>query len=110
MSNVTLTIGGRPFTVACAKGEEKHVTALGQLIDAKLSAIPSLSGQNESRMLLFAALLLADELHEARESRTTPKAAPASADLPADVVQQLNTIADRMENLAERLEADAGNA
>lgn len=106
MSNVTLTIGGRPFTVACAKGEEKHVTALGQLIDAKLSAIPSLSGQNESRMLLFAALLLADELHEAREARTTPKAAPASV----DVAQQLDAIADRMENLAERLEADAGNA
>jgi len=106
MSNVTLSIGGRPFTVACAKGEEKHVAALGQVIDSKLASMESLSGQNEVRTLLFAALLLADELHEAREFRAAAKA-PA---IPADFAQKLDAIADKMENLALLLETDATNA
>ena len=29
MSNVTLSIGGRSYTVACAEGEESHVLGLG---------------------------------------------------------------------------------
>lgn len=106
MSNVTLTIGGRPFTVACAKGEEKHVSALGQLIDTKLSSNPSLSGQNEARMLLFAALLLADELHEVRETRP----AAQTPTIPDAIADRLDSIAGKMENLALSLEAEAGNA
>jgi cell division protein ZapA len=106
MSNVNLTIGGRPFTVACAAGEEEHVTALGQVIDAKLSSMEPLTGHNEVRMLLFAALLLADELHETRQ-RPAPKSAP---ELPAGLAKRLDTIAGQMENLAMRLEAEAGSA
>lgn len=105
MSNVNLTIGGRPFTVACAAGEEKHVSELGHMIDAKLSTLEPLTGHNEVRMLLFAALLLADELHERRETRPakTPTVTPALA-------KQLDTIAGQMENLALRLETEAGSA
>ena len=66
MSNVDLTIAGRVFTVACAAGEEAHVAGLGRLIDSKLSAMGGMAGQTESRALLFAALLMADELHEQR--------------------------------------------
>ena len=66
MSNVTLTIGGRHYTVACAAGEEAHIEMLGRTIDGKLHGMPNLAGQSEARTLLFAALLLADELHELR--------------------------------------------
>lgn len=106
MSNVNLTIGGRPFTVACADGEEEHVGALGQMIDAKLATMEPLTGQNEVRMLLFAALLLADELHETRAG-TTAKPAPA---FPPALAKRLDTIAGQMENLALRLEAEASSA
>ncbi len=64
MSNVTLHIGGRDYTVACAEGEEAHVASLGALIDEKIQAMGA--GHNEPRQLLFAALLLADELHDAK--------------------------------------------
>ena len=86
MSNVTLEIGGRQFSVASADGEEAHVTALGRMIDDKLRAMGGAGGQSESRMMLFAALLLADEIHEIksrpRRSRRgrcvrTPVDAPA---------------------------------
>ena len=69
MSNVTLEIGGRSFTVACAPGEEEHVADLGRMIASKLGEMDGIASQSEARMLLFASLLLADELHEARSGR-----------------------------------------
>jgi cell division protein ZapA len=100
MSNVTLHVGGRDYTVACAEGEESHVASLGALIDEKIQAMGA--GHNEPRQLLFAALLLADELHEAR-SRTSnaPVAPPAQLDLHADTLEAL---AARLENCVNALE------
>jgi len=96
MSNVTLTIGGRFYSVACGEGEEAHIEALGRTIDGKLHGMPNLGGQSEARTLLFAALLLSDELHELRSGKTTAGDGPA-----ADALERL---ADTLEGLAERLE------
>lgn len=105
MSNVRLEIGGRQFTVACAEGEEEHVAGLGRMIAAKLRAMGDVSGQNESRMLLFAALLLADELYDtnARAAARAKAAAPGPAFSP-ESAKRLDAIAERLENLAGRLE------
>ena len=97
MSNVTLTIGGRFYTVACAEGEEAHIEALGRIIDGKLHGMPNLSGQSEARTLQFAALLLADENHELRSG-----ASPAADDGPS--AETLERLAETLESLAERLE------
>jgi cell division protein ZapA len=101
MSNVTLHIGGRDYTVACAEGEETHVSELGALIDGKIQAMGG--GHNEPRQLLFAALLLADELHEAkhRGGGVANVAAPAQSDLHADTLEAL---AARLENCVTALE------
>ena len=61
MSNVTLKIGGRDYTVACAEGEEGHVRALGAMIADKVAEMGS-SAQGETRQLLFAALLVGGTL------------------------------------------------
>ena len=66
MSEVTLRIGGRNYTVACQDGEEAHILKLGSMIDAKIEAMGSNRSPQESQNLLFAALFLADELHEAK--------------------------------------------
>ena len=112
MSNVTLTVGGRNYTVACAKGEEAHVQALGQMIDGKVRQMEGLASQTESRMLLFAALLLADELHEARSGAPAPAPNPAPAPAQQPAASALNdaalaALALRLENLAARLEGEA---
>jgi len=115
MSNVALIIGGRTFTVACAEGEEDHVSGLGRMIDAKLNAMGELSGQSETRMLLFAALLLADEVHDARsqpggasppdvEGPDAERSSPTPI-LPENSAERLEAIAIRLENLASRLES-----
>jgi len=99
MSNVTVSIGGRRYTVACAAGEEAHVEMLGRTIDGKLEGMANLSAQAEARTLLFAALLLADELHEARSGGASPSAQQSPA-----LAENLEALAGRLEGLAERLE------
>jgi cell division protein ZapA len=100
VSNVTLSIGGREYKVACAAGEEAHVAGLGRLIDGKLAAMEGMTGQSEARTLLFAALLLADELHEAKSARASD----------TELAPLLEQFADRIENLAARLEGDGPSA
>ena len=97
MSNVTLNIGGKHYTVACAEGEEAHIEGLGRTIDSKLANMPNLSGQSDARTLLFAALLLADELTELRGG-----AVPAGDG--GESAEALESLAERLEDLAERLE------
>jgi cell division protein ZapA len=109
MSNVTLSIGGRSYTVACAEGEERHVLGLGTLIDSKLASMGDMAGQAETRTLLFAALLLADELHEAQGAKAAavPEAAPAQiapAQLAPAMALRFEQLATTLENIATRLE------
>ncbi|AKH41416.1 cell division protein ZapA [Altererythrobacter atlanticus] len=95
MSNVTLEIGGRRLSVACGEGEEAHIAALGRMIDGKVSGLPNLPAQSEARILLYAALLLADEIHELRNA-----AAPQGGIDAAPLV----ALAEKLESLASRLE------
>lgn len=100
MSNVTLEIAGRKFTVACGEGEEPHIEKLGRIIDGKIHDMPGLASQSEARCLLYAALLLADENFELSER---PQPAPQP-----DISGPLESLADRLEHLASRLETAAG--
>ena len=102
MSNVSLEIAGRKFTVACAPGEEAHVEKLGRVIDGKIAGMPGLASQGEARCLLYAALLLADELHETGGGSAAPAAAPSS-----EIAEGLEAMAERLEGLAKRLEGTA---
>ena len=100
MRNVTLAIGGRNFALACPDGEEAHLADLGRMVDARV-AQGGTSSQSETRMLLYAALMLADELHEANR-QLAASGAPA---LPSeDVHFRVARIAERLEALAQRLE------
>ena len=97
MSNVTLHIAGRDYAMTCAAGEEDHILGLGRTIDAKLKALDGTAGMSETRQLLFAALILADELHEAGGGKP---AAVAPVIDPA----RLETLADKLESCAASLE------
>lgn len=101
MSNVTLSIGGRQFTVACAEGEETHVTDLGRMIDGKVQSMGDMSSQGEARMLLFAALLLADEVYEAKRSEGRQS---TQADMANETAERIEAMAEELENIVSRLE------
>ena len=70
MSDVTLSVGGRNYTVACADGQEEHVQRLAGVIDGKLGTMGANLSSQEAKNLLFAALLLADELDDAWPPRS----------------------------------------
>lgn len=103
MSQITLTVGGRAFPVSCADGEEDHVRRLAALVDGKMAG----SSAGDAQNLLFAALILADEVEEARRG-AAPSAAPATPD-EADEKRfaQLEALAARLEALAGVLEKAA---
>lgn len=109
MSNVTLQIGGRDYTVACAEGEEAHVGMLGRMIDRKLTAMGNNAAQNEVRTLLFATLLLADELYDAHNKSGGKTGAAEDSGAP-EIASALERLAGRIENLATHLEGQRGSA
>ena len=104
MSDVNLRIAGRSYAVACAEGEEAHVIGLGSVIDAKVAEMGSSPAQSEVRTMLFAALLLADEVSELRKTGSSV----AKAGTRRDVV--LDAIANRLENIVAQLERKADSA
>lgn len=103
MAEVELTIAGRPYKVACRAGEEETLQAAGALVDAKSrEALAGLGTLSESRQLLFAALLLADQIIDGREFEV-PKAPDD------DLAQRTNQLAQRLESLADRLEQNGND-
>ncbi|MDT0508043.1 cell division protein ZapA [Novosphingobium sp. MMS21-SN21R] len=109
MSNVNLPIGGRNFAVSCAEGEETHIEMLGRMVEERTRKMSG--AQSETRMLLFAALMLADELHDAH--RQAPASAspvePIAQATPAPeiddaIIARVNALAERLEKLGAALE------
>ena len=67
MGQVSVVIGGRTYPLSCRDGDEPHLGALAAGIAAKADGLAAQLGQmSEARLLLMAALMIADELHEAR--------------------------------------------
>ena len=107
MAEVTIEVGGRRYDVTCRDGEEAQLRRLAQLVDDKANqARTAVGGVNESRQLLLAALLLADELSDLRGGKAVPLP-PDTGSALADAVEE---IAARVETLAEHLEGRAQNA
>jgi cell division protein ZapA len=101
MASVEVEIASRKYSVACRDGEEAHLRSVAALVDSKAQdAAAALGSLSEARQLLFASLLLADELKEHRAGQ--PPAPQASID-PA-VADALERLASRVESLAEQLE------
>jgi cell division protein ZapA len=108
MSTVTLTIGPKSYSIACADGEEAHITALGAIIAEKYAQLGASRAPLEAQNMLFAALFMADELAEAR--RQVAAAAPARLiELEAQVAQ-LRLVEKAAQEEITRLKAQASKA
>ena len=101
MASVELRVGGRRYELACRDGEEAHLQRLAAIIDAKATdAGRGLGTTNEARQLLMAALLLADDLVEAR--------ATGGGESTDGLAEALETLAARVETLTDALEKSGG--
>ena len=66
MAQVTVTIAGRVYRMACAEGEQPHLESLARMVDAKIDSLRGSFGEiGDQRITVMAALTFADELLEA---------------------------------------------
>ena len=101
MAEVSMTIGGHVYRLACRDGEEPALRGAGRLLDEKVSGLKQAMGSaaGEARLLLMAGLLLAGE----RLDNAAPGTAAAE---PVDM-GTLDALVERMEKLAHTLELAA---
>ncbi len=65
MAQVQVVINGRTYQIACDDGQETHVARLGRYLDQKVTGIVKSVGQvGDQRLLVMAALMIADDLVE----------------------------------------------
>lgn len=105
MSEVTLTIGRRSYTVACADGQEAHVRAMGAEVAERLRRLGTNQSTNDAKNVLFAALILADELFEERQkSQTAAAASPQQADALANADTHIEKLEEELADAREEQE------
>ena len=109
MATVTVDINGRPYAVGCADGQEDRVRVLAKQFDGHVRSVAGDVGQvGDLRLFLMAALLLADELHEARLAIQTGAALPPASTAAAPssdtgVAEALNAVAARIEKIVQSI-------
>jgi len=115
MSELEIQIGGRNFVVACQPGEEQFLMSAAAMLDAEAQPLVAQMGRlPEARMLLMAALMLADktasyedELRQLRAELDGPTPAPQTvqvAVVPQQVSDSMAEIPARAEALAQQIE------
>ena len=101
MAQVSLQINGYGYILGCADGEEEHLFALAADLDRRIEEIKASSGPSgEARLLLMAALLISDELHELRDGDAPPAPKPEPK-----ISRRLRGLAKRAEAIADSTEA-----
>jgi cell division protein ZapA len=116
MPQVSVTINGRKFRVACEEGQENHLTKLAADLDGRIEKLRAEHGEiGDARLTIMAALTLADELAElggklrgleaefAALQDTRVTATDRAKATQAALSAALNSAAERIEGMAKRL-------
>jgi cell division protein ZapA len=109
-------VNGRAYSIACDEGEEAHLKELAAHVDAKVGELLESVGQvGDQRLLLMAAVLITDELFEARarlgaNEKTVGDLSAQHEQISGELgrseenaVAALEAAAMRIENIAARL-------
>jgi cell division protein ZapA len=103
MATVGLTIAGRRYDIGCERGAEARLQSLGEVIDAKARRIAAAKGRpGETRILLLAALELADELTHALARATAAES--AATQLGTDLVNLETQAAEILKDAARQID------
>lgn len=111
MPLVNVMVNGRAYTIACDEGEEEHLKALAADVDSKVQELLGSVGQvGDQRLILMAALLLADELYLAKGKLDNTQnellsERNARAELTGKLEKSEGVAADILENAIARIEA-----
>ncbi len=116
MAQVTVTIDGKAYRMACDEGQEEHLMSLAQRFDRYVSQLKDSFGEiGDQRLTVMAGIMVMDELSELQKRvmgmesevvtlRKTRDDALTKADKSdAALTGALSGLAQRMEALAERM-------
>jgi cell division protein ZapA len=112
MPLVNVMVNARAYTIACDDGEEEHLKMLASHVDQKVKELLGSVGQvSDQRLLLMAALLIADDNHDLAErldaqARQTGELAQSEAEASQsgiDACEVLESAAKKLEDIAARL-------
>lgn len=119
MPQVTVSIDGKAYRMACDEGQEQHLMDLAANFDRYVTHLRNSFGEiGDQRLTVMAGIMVMDELVELQKRvkgmeteiatlRKTRDDALAKADKnDAALTGALANLAERMENLAARLNAD----
>lgn len=121
MPEVNVTINARQYRMACESGQEKHLLALSEDFDKRIAQLRASFGEvGDTRLLVMAALTVADELAEAgktirrleeelaalKDARVM--ASDRSQATQAALVAAFNSAAARIEGLTKKLNQTVG--
>ena len=122
MASVNATIAGRQFRLACEDGQEEHLQSLARDLDASIEELRQKFGEiGDTRLTVMAALMVADELAEAKrkirrleeESTALQDARAVATDrakaASAAVVNAFKSAAERIEGITKKLNHSLGN-
>ena len=121
MSQVSVTINGRQFRMACEDGQEDHLMELARELDVRIEGLRAKFGEiGDNRLTVMAALTVADELAEMgkrlkgleEEMAAAQEARVAAADraqsAQAAVAAALTAAAERIESVTRKLNQSIG--
>lgn len=121
MAQVSVTINGRVYRMACDDGQEEYLTRLGRDLDARIGKLRDSFGEiGDTRLTVMAALMVADELSESRRKiksceqeieglKETRNAAGERAEANERAVAgAIEDMAERIEQLAHSLNGRPG--
>ena len=111
MPLVNVMVNSKAYTIACDDGEEEHLRQLAAVVDGKVRELLSSVGNvGDTRLLLMAALLIADE-HHGGKIESDPHAAETQVrgDLEARIKAVEDQAALAMEQTAAKLERIAAS-
>jgi cell division protein ZapA len=121
MSQVSVTINGRQFRMACEDGQEPHLMELARDLDSRIEGLRTKFGEiGDTRLTVMAALTLADALSETEqrlkrlegEVAAMQDARSAAADraraAQASVAAALTAAAERIEIVTKKLNQSIG--
>ena len=119
MAQVTVTIDGKAYRMACDEGQEEHLTDLAGRFDRYVTHLKGQFGEiGDQRLTVMAGIMVMDELSELQRRvmgleseiatlRKTRDDALVKADKnDAALTGALAGLAERMERLADKLNTD----
>ncbi len=121
MPQVSVTINGRQFRMACEDGQEDHLMELARELDVRIEGLRAKFGEiGDNRLTVMAALTVADELAEmgkrlkgleeeiaaAQEARVG--AADRAQSAQGAVAAALTAAAERIEGVTRKLNQSIG--